>query len=164
MKIIEVNEVTYVTKETYKLPKRNSDGCIIYKNGKDSSDESVLDINRIPIISSATQVDILYILPLQINNLKGLPHGNNDGLFASKLYSAIFRYYDSQDKSKFELHDKVYAWVFRVLNRVIKDKDNGDVTLARRMFGVSDTWILEQLKDIDTRKKSLDDIELPDSD
>lgn len=167
-KTIEVTELTYITGEKYKLPKRTADGYIIYKNGKNSNDDDIDEADRIPVMVPATQVDLFYILPLQLNNVKNLA-AQNDSIYAPKLYSALFRYYDKYDNAplvgrKLELHDKLYDWIQRLLNRTIKaskDRDGNEIpeqTLARRMFGVSDLWFVEQCKDVDTRKKSIDDM------
>lgn len=198
-KKISVEAITDVTGNVYKIVERDADGEPVWaKEPEPDRLCSACKAQRMPFRGEykekpATTLEVLYTIPLQINAHGNLPRAN-DGDYSRRLYSALRRCWEAtappteltdEEKAKWPadpkvhigktllLHEKVYAWCFRVLQRKVpgppvpedasdevKKKWPKEGTLGRRMFGISSEWITNQLKDVETRK-SADDMPLP---
>ena len=155
MKTIENQQLVNMRNKPLMLPTRDEDGELVPKNPDAPEGEQIAEMAKAD--TKLALETVVYALPRTIQ-------AQADGTKAPQLLAAI----DRAEDGKIEMHDKVYDWVHRVLNREVPiekaEKDSGvhQLTYARRLFGLHADVVVAQLKDVDSTpediwQKDLDD-------
>jgi hypothetical protein len=142
MKTIPIGTIKDVRGRPVRTVERDEDGQVVWK---DESREE-------PRLRIANTIDMMEAVVLNIpNSIRAA----KDSIRIPQLFRAL----NNADGSEaIELHDKVYDWFHRLLNRTItvKDKDidkNIEMPYAEYLWKSADSFtITEQLKDIDDRR------------
>lgn len=131
---------------------RDDAGEPVFEKGQPNKPELV-DANAYLVIREL-------LLQLDSNQAFRQVHKPIDGIRSLRLWNQIE---ENPAAATLTLHDKEYDWLGDVwkrqipLSREAKDSGLEPQTVASYMFSLSDSWILEQLKDMETRK-SLQDL------
>jgi len=151
-KQISNTTILSITGKPYLIPKRSDDGDVEWINLE----------QQLPDMEEATPSNLLRMIIL---TLPRTMQAQNDGQFSYQLWQDVLQ---ADGTEYIKLHDKVYSWLHRLLNRQVplskEDKDSGITpkTLAIHYFGASDYTIIQQLKDKSDRTLLNPDL-LPDN-
>jgi hypothetical protein len=123
----------------------DEDGEIIWKNEKAG----------IPVEVDATVGDLLKTITL---NIPKELQAQNDSIRAASLWNSADKKPKNKSGGNIEVHDNVYTWYHRVLNRELpltkeaKDANIKTHTIGIRLWGISSVVVIEQLKDMDSQQ------------
>lgn len=157
-KAIDNIMVKDITGQPIKVADIDEDGKIVWENEE----------KQIPVEVKANVGDLLKAIIL---NIPKELQAQNDSVRGASLWNSADKHKKNKAGGKIVVHDKVYEWYHRVLNREIpvskeaKDANIKPRSIAIRLWGISSDVVVEQLKDID-EKKTLDKLleELGDED
>ena len=145
MKTLKLQKVLGVLGQPYKLPVRDDDGDIVWK------DDSIPLAQREPEMEPATTGSILRHI---ITAVPGAVQAAKDGFFS---YNLMHQLASPHPDGKLELGDEEYAWLHRLLSKRLmpfskEQKEAGELqkTYGKWLFGLSDYTIVVQLTDIDS--------------
>jgi len=142
-KQIPVAKIIGFSGKPLRVPKRDEDGNIVWKNE---------ELKTEPEIAEADTLEVLRIISL---NISREIQTSNDPLRVSQLWHRL----DTTKDGIVELHDKLYDWLHRLLNREIPltavEKERGikPIPYSQQLFSMNSAGVVRQLKDVDERKK-----------
>ena len=148
-KQIPVAQIKALNGRPFRIPKRNEDGEVVFKEQTEEAKAKGYE-KELELVEADTQ-SLLRMLTLMIPRSI---QTTNDPLRVSQLWHRL----DVPVDGNIQLHDKLYEWLHRLLNRELpltaieKEQNMRALPFSQHLWIMNARWIVEQLKEVDERK------------